>query len=111
VDDCSALIDMPEASASAAYARYLRADIHFLREQEGDWQSALDDYSAVINMPYVPAELKARALLRQGGIYQHRGQEGDWQRAMEDFSAIIDMPEAPIEVKAEARQNLSGLGF
>jgi len=65
-----------------------------LRKPEGYWRRAMDDFSAIINMPNVPGCFKIEALLNRACCYRRRGQEGDWQRAVDDYSTVINMPEA-----------------
>ncbi|MCX7050023.1 MAG: hypothetical protein NTX50_31635, partial [Candidatus Sumerlaeota bacterium] len=63
-------------------------------EPEGYWQRAMDDFSAIINMPNVPDFFKIEALLSRAHCYRKRRLEGDWQGAVDDYSTIINMPEA-----------------
>jgi tetratricopeptide (TPR) repeat protein len=71
----------------------------FIFGQQGKSERAIEDYTAVIEMPEAPREQKATALRARGIEF---GQQGKSERAIEDYTAVIEMPEAPPEQKATA---------
>jgi tetratricopeptide (TPR) repeat protein len=67
--------------------------------QQGDFERALSDFSAVVEMRDAPMELRAKALLYRGVTYD---QQGDIERALPDYSAVITMTDAPVDWRAIA---------
>ena len=94
--------EMLDAS-ERALGRLRRGFAYNQRGQEGDFECALADYTAVIEMPEAPAKLRARARVNRGVAYGKRGKAGDVERALADCTAVIDMPDAPAEQHARAR--------
>jgi tetratricopeptide (TPR) repeat protein len=87
------------ASINQATARLLRG---FTYGQQGDFERALSDYSAVVEKPDAPVDLWAWALFNRGFTY---GQQGDFERALSDYSAVVEMPDAPVAQRAWALVN------
>ena len=67
--------------------------------QQGDFERALTDFSAVVEMPDAPVEMRAKALVLRGVTY---GQQGEFELAISDYSAVIAMTDAPVELRAGA---------
>ena len=87
------------ASINQATARLLRG---FTYGQQGDFERALSDYSAVVEMPDAPVAQRAWALVNRGFTY---GQQGDFERELSDYSAVVEMPDAPVDQRAKALFN------
>jgi tetratricopeptide (TPR) repeat protein len=82
------------ASIDQATAR-LRRGVKY--HQQGDFELALSDYSAVVEMSGASVELRAKALFNRGVAY---GKQGDFERELSDYSAVVEMPDAPVEMRA-----------
>jgi hypothetical protein len=74
-----------------------------LRAKRGDHGLAVADYSAVIDMREVPADVKAMALYNRALVHAANGDEA---RAMDDLRAVLAASGSPVNVKAAARQKL-----
>lgn len=66
-------------------------------------QAALTDYTAVIDMAGVAADLRSMALYNRALVYHTTGSEAD---AIDDLNKILDMADACGRVKTEARRKL-----
>lgn len=88
-----------------AQALLRRGFILWRRRHAGDVRRAIDDYTAVIGMPGVPAELRAKARFNRGVLYYKRRQVGDAGRAIADYTAVIGAADAPADLRVEARLN------
>ena len=84
------------ASIDQATAR-LRRGVKY--HQQGDFELALSDYSAVVEMPGASVELRAKALFNRGVTY---GKQGDIERQLSNYSSVVEMPDAPVELRVEA---------
>jgi len=86
-------------SLSAAH----RAMVYFNRgvvyDEQGKFDAAIEDYTAVLQMPDAPAEDRAGALFNRGVVYD---EQGKLDAAIEDYTAVIQMPDAPAEDRARA---------
>jgi tetratricopeptide (TPR) repeat protein len=91
------------ASTDQATARLLRGITY---GEQGDFECAISDFSAVIAMPDAPVELSATALGLRGATYV---QQGDIERALSDYSAIIAMTDLPVVQRAGALSFRGGL--
>ena len=87
------------ASTDQATAR-LRRGVKY--HQQGDFELALSDYSAVVEMFGAPVDQKAWAVFNRGIV---RGQMGDIELALSDYSSVLELPDASIEQKAWALVN------
>jgi tetratricopeptide (TPR) repeat protein len=87
------------ASIDQATAR-LRRGVKY--HQQGDFERALSDFSAVVEMSGASVELRAKALFNRGVAY---GKQGDFERELSDYSAVVEMPDAPVEMRARALVN------
>ena len=87
------------ASIDQATAR-LRRGVKY--HQQGDFELALSDYSAVVEMPGAPGDQKAWAVFNRGIV---RGHKGDIELALSDYSSVLELPDASIEQKACALVN------
>ncbi|MBN9524259.1 hypothetical protein J0H58_38060 [bacterium] len=88
--------------AERALALIRRGVACWQRGGEGDTGLAIADFTAVIDMPDVPAEQRAKALFNRG--YAH-GERGETDREIADYTAVIDTPDAPADQRATARNN------
>jgi tetratricopeptide (TPR) repeat protein len=87
------------ASTDQATAR-LRRGVKY--HQQGDFERALSDFSAVVEMRDAPMELRAWALVLRGVTY---GKQGEFELAISDSSVVIAMTDAPVELRARALFN------
>jgi len=69
-----------------------------------DQQGAVDDYSAAIDMPDAPSDVKAMALYNRALA---RVAAGDDRDGVDDLDVVLAMDEAPANVKTMARQKLA----
>ena len=67
--------------------------------QQGDFELALSDYSAVVEMSGASVELRAKALFNRGVTY---GKQGDIERQLSNYSSVVEMPDAPVELRVKA---------
>jgi tetratricopeptide (TPR) repeat protein len=70
-----------------------------VNHERGDLAGELENYTAVIDFPDAPIELKAKALVNRGVTYYRAGET---QKAIADYMAVIELPDAPIAQKAQA---------
>jgi tetratricopeptide (TPR) repeat protein len=70
--------------------------------QQGDFERALSDFSAVVEMRDAPMKLRDWALVLRGVTY---GQQGEFELAISDSSVVIAMTDAPVELRATALVN------
>jgi tetratricopeptide (TPR) repeat protein len=70
--------------------------------QQGDFERALSDFSAVVEMRDASMELRAKALVLRGVTY---GKQGEFELAISDSSVVIAMTDAPVELRARALFN------
>jgi tetratricopeptide (TPR) repeat protein len=87
------------ASIEQATAR-LRRGVKY--HQQGDFERALSDFSAVVEMRDASMELRAKALVLRGVTY---GKQGEFELAISDSSVVIAMTDAPVELRARALFN------
>jgi len=73
------------------------------RGKKHNRQGAMEDYSAVIDMPDAPADVRAMALYNRGLL--HAGQKR-LLNATDDLQAILAMEAAPHDVKSAAGKTL-----
>ncbi|MBI3775464.1 MAG: hypothetical protein HY273_07915, partial [Gammaproteobacteria bacterium] len=69
------------------------------REQRGDVEGAVADYTTVIELPGAPPELVAQALNNRGIA---KGQRGDVEGELADYTTVVELPGAPPELVAQA---------
>jgi tetratricopeptide (TPR) repeat protein len=72
------------------------------KNQAGDADGAIEDFTALIGMTNVPADQLAYALYNRGVI---KSQVGDAGGAMADYTAVIEMIDAPPAPRAQALFN------
>jgi tetratricopeptide (TPR) repeat protein len=82
-----------------------RGHLHAIRHAEIE---AIENFTAVVELPHAPVEQIARALVNRGITY---GQTGETQQAVEDCAAVVNMPGTPQGVLVEAYFALSGIYF
>ena len=73
------------------------------RAKRQDHAGAIDDYTATINMPHVPPDVKAMALFNRALMLSA---DGDNPLARDDLNVVLAMAETPTEVRTEARRKL-----
>jgi hypothetical protein len=73
------------------------------RAKRQDHVGAIDDYTATINMPHVPPDVKAMALFNRALVLSA---DGDNPLARDDLNMVLVMAETPTEVRTEARRKL-----
>ena len=83
-----------------ALSRYRRG---MERAKLQDHAGAIDDYTAAINMPQVPPDVKAMALFNRALIL---ASDGDNPLARNDLNRVLAMAETPADVRTEARRKL-----
>lgn len=66
-----------------------------------DHQSAITDYTTVIEISDVPSDVKAMALYNRALVY---AASGDAKKATVDLDAVLGMEAAPPNIKSEARR-------
>ena len=69
-----------------------------------DQQGAIDDYSATIDMPDAPFDVKAMALYNRALVHVAAGND---RNGVDDLDAVLALDEAPVNVKTRARQKLT----
>lgn len=67
------------------------------------YQAAIDDYTAVIDMTDVPSSLRAMSFYNRGLAYHATDRESE---AIDDLNGVLHMCDAPNDVKTEARRKL-----
>lgn len=76
------------------------------RSKKRNPQGAMDDYTAVIDMPDAPADVRAMALYNRALLYAGKK---NFPRAIEDLNAVLAV-EVPLrEVKSAAKRTLDRL--
>ena len=66
-----------------------------------DYRGAIADYSAAIQAPHIPTDVKAMALYNRSLAYSML-QEDD--KSAEDLRAVLEMPGLPRRIKIEAQE-------
>ena len=74
------------------------------KSKQHDHQGAIEDYTAAIDMPKTPGDVKAMALYNRALVYAAARQGS---QATADLDTILGMPEAPPQIKAEAKRKLA----
>ena len=74
------------------------------KAKKHDHEGALEDYTTMIGMPGMPADLLAMALYNRALVYVA---EGDDRKGAADLDAVLAMNEALVNVKTMARQKLA----
>jgi hypothetical protein len=76
------------------------------RAKRRDHQGAIADYTATLEMPDTPADVKAMVLYNRALVHVATG---DDREGVDDLDAIVAMDEAPGHVKIRAKQKLAKL--
>jgi hypothetical protein len=71
------------------------------KARKQDYQSAIADYTAAIDSPNVPIDVKGMATYNRALAYAALQQD---DKAAEDLAAMLKMPGLPEKVITEARQ-------
>lgn len=74
------------------------------KAKKHDHQGALDDYTTLIGMPGMSADLMAMGLYNRALIYVAAGDE---RKGTADLDAVLTMNDALVRVKTMARQKLA----
>ncbi len=81
-----------------ALSRYRRG---MAKANKGNYAGAIADYSAAIQSPQAPNDVKAMAVYNRGLAYAAIHEDA---RAAEDLAAVLEMPGLPVNVRTQARQ-------
>jgi hypothetical protein len=73
-------------------------------DQKHDRQGAIDDYTATIDMPDAPSDVKAMAFYSRALVHVAAG---DDQNGVDDLGTVLTMDEARMYLKTMARQKLA----
>lgn len=73
------------------------------RAHHHDNAGAIEDYTAIIEMPKAPPDVRAMALFNRA--LMHSSDE-NYPRAIHDLNAVLAMNAAPDDVRTEARRKL-----
>ncbi len=71
--------------------------------KEHDYQAAIDEYTAAIELDGAPADVKGMALFNRGLAQMAAGNFG---KSVEDLEKVVAMDDAPENVKTMARHKL-----
>ena len=66
-----------------------------------DYDGAIADYSAAIESPQIPADVKAMAIYNRALAYSASHEDA---KAAEDLAALLEMPELPENIRTAAQQ-------
>jgi regulator of sirC expression with transglutaminase-like and TPR domain len=87
----------PRGKALSLYQRGMA------RARKHDHQGAIADYTATIDIPATPPDVRAMALYNRALVYDAVDEES---LAIEDLNLILTMPAAHANVKTEAKRKL-----
>jgi len=71
------------------------------KAKKGDYAGAVADYSAAIEAPEIPADVKAMALYNRALAYSAMDQD---DKAAEDLAALLEVPGLPENIATAAQQ-------
>jgi len=71
------------------------------KAKKHDYGGAIADYSAAIEAPQIPADVKAMALYNRALAYSAMGEDA---QTAEDLAAVQAMPGLPENIKTAAQQ-------
>ena len=74
------------------------------RAKKHNHQGAINDYTAAIDMPGIPASVKAMALYNRAVMHVAAG---DRSKGMDDLDAVLAMGGTFVNVKSMARHKLA----
>ena len=74
------------------------------RTRKHDHQGAVDSYSAAIELPDAPSDVKAMALYNRALAYVAAG---DKPKGINDLDAVVAMDESLINIRSMAKQKLA----
>ncbi|MBW3600582.1 MAG: hypothetical protein KY475_25380 [Planctomycetes bacterium] len=77
------------------------------KAEHEDWPGAIEDYTAAIEFPNAPSEIKAMAFFNRAVAHAHQNAHA---KAEEDLMTVLAMPEAPEKVRAAAKEKLARWG-
>ena len=70
-----------------------------VKHESGDFAGIIANLTAVIEMPGVPVDQKANALLVRGVTYRDLGET---KKTLADYTSVIEMQDVPVSAKANA---------
>ena len=73
------------------------------RAKKQDHEGAIDDYTATIDMPCAPPDVKAMALYNRALVYSA---DEDNPKSIDDLNMVLAMAKIPADIKTEARRKL-----
>ncbi len=88
------------SSRGKALSLYRRG---MVRAKQQDHDGAIVNYSAAIDLPNSPADVRAMALFNRALVYSS---DKEISKAIADLNAVLMMPESPPDIKTEARRKL-----
>ena len=71
------------------------------KAKKQDYAGAVVDYTAAIEAPQIPEDVKAMALYNRALAYSATGEDA---QAAEDLATVLAMPELPENIKTAAQQ-------
>ncbi len=74
------------------------------KAKKRDRQGAIDDYTTMLSMPGMPADLTAMVLYNRALVHVAAGDDG---KGVVDLAAVLAMNGAIVNVKSMARQKLA----
>lgn len=66
-------------------------------------QAAIADYTAVVEMAGIPAEVRAMALYNRALVYHASADEAN---AVDDLNRVLEMPDVAENIKTEVRRKI-----
>ncbi len=73
------------------------------KAEERDWEAAIVEYTAVVEMESAPGDVKAMALFNRAIAYSHSKDE---ERAESDLQRVVTLDAASDQVKTAARERM-----
>jgi tetratricopeptide (TPR) repeat protein len=71
------------------------------KANERDYEGAIADYSAAIEMPKIPADVRAMAIYNRALAYSAIDDEA---KSVEDLSTLLDLPGVPENIRTAVQQ-------
>ena len=91
----------PLSSRGRALSLYRRG---IARTKKHDQQGAIDDYTATIDMPNAPSDVKAMARYNRALVHMATG---DYRKGVDDLDVVLAIDEAPSSIKRLAGRRLA----
>lgn len=71
------------------------------KANQHDYKGAIADYSAAIQAPHIPKDVKAMVIYNRALVYSAIHED---EKAAEDLAAVLEMPGLPTNIKLHAQQ-------